>query len=158
MIGYSLDDDGAVSSTANYKLCVAGTREFGRRLGPFLDEDGALVVRRALRQFDGADFDEISTIVSGGARGPDQWGEAVADLWDHIGCEVYEPEWEQYATKRKAAFARNLRMAKEADGLVAFWDGDSNGTDHMIEKAQEEGLDVLIVRLDKKSNRTELLD
>jgi hypothetical protein len=96
--------------------------------------------------------------VSGGARGLDGWGEAVAQLWDHIGCEVYEPQWEQQPSTRDAAFARNLRMAKEADGLVAFWDGDSNGTDHMIEKAQEEGLDVLIVRMDKKSIRTELLD
>ena len=37
-------------------------------------------------------------------------------------------------------------MAEYADALVAFWDGESKGTKHMIETAKEKGLDIRIKR------------
>ena len=37
-------------------------------------------------------------------------------------------------------------MAEYADALVAFWDGTSKGTKHMIETAKEKGLDIRIKR------------
>jgi hypothetical protein len=36
-------------------------------------------------------------------------------------------------------------MAKCADALVAFWDGESRGTKHMIEMAKKYNLKIKIV-------------
>jgi hypothetical protein len=36
-------------------------------------------------------------------------------------------------------------MAQIADGLVAFWDGKSRGTNHMISVANDYGLKVRII-------------
>jgi hypothetical protein len=36
-------------------------------------------------------------------------------------------------------------MAKNADVLVAFWDGSSKGTKHMIDIAQKNGLVVRVI-------------
>lgn len=35
-------------------------------------------------------------------------------------------------------------MAKQADALVAVWDGESRGTKHMIDIARKEGLEVYV--------------
>ena len=45
---------------------------------------------------------------------------------------------------KSAGFKRNVKMAEYADALVAFWDGESKGTKHMIETAKEKGLDIRI--------------
>ena len=34
---------------------------------------------------------------------------------------------------KKAGYLRNVDMAEYADALVAFWDGKSKGTGHMID-------------------------
>lgn len=49
---------------------------------------------------------------------------------------------------RGAGFKRNVRMAKYADALVAFWNGKSPGTKHMIQTAQNKKLEVRIKRYD----------
>lgn len=40
---------------------------------------------------------------------------------------------------------RNREMLKTADALVAFWDGRSRGTKHMIDIAKEAGIPVRVV-------------
>lgn len=56
---------------------------------------------------------------------------------------IYMPaDWDLYG--KSAGFKRNVQMAKYADALVAFWDGVSSGTKHMIETAQKMGLDVRV--------------
>jgi hypothetical protein len=37
-------------------------------------------------------------------------------------------------------------MAEYADGLIAFWDGKSKGTKHMIDIANKMGLKVRVIR------------
>jgi hypothetical protein len=37
-------------------------------------------------------------------------------------------------------------MANYSDTLIAFWDGKSKGTKHMIETAREKGLSVNVCR------------
>ena len=46
---------------------------------------------------------------------------------------------------RRAGFVRNEEMAQVADGLVAFWDGASPGTGHMIATMQALGKRVVRV-------------
>ena len=82
------------------------------------------------------------TIVSGGARGADSMGERYAG---ERGYEVarYPAEWEKYG--KSAGYRRNAVMAANADALVAFWDGKSPGTRHMINLAMEKGLKIRLV-------------
>lgn len=48
-------------------------------------------------------------------------------------------------TGKAAGYIRNTEMAKNADALVAFWNGQSLGTKHMIATAEQLGLSVLVV-------------
>ena len=50
---------------------------------------------------------------------------------------------------KSAGYQRNIQMAQYADALIAFWDGQSKGTKHMVETAQEFGLDVRVVFIGK---------
>lgn len=88
-------------------------------------------------------------IVSGTARGADQLGEQYAKV---AGYEVsrFPADWDGLG--KRAGYVRNAEMAKYAmaDGnygvLIAFWDGKSKGTKHMIDLAEKNGLEVHIVR------------
>ena len=40
-------------------------------------------------------------------------------------------------------------MAQVADAVIAFWDGESHGTKHMIDIAEEKGLDKRVVNYGK---------
>ena len=82
-------------------------------------------------------------VVSGTARGADRLGENWA--LDHDIHVVQMPaNWEEDG--KAAGYRRNERMATYATHLVAFHDGESRGTQHMINLARREGLEVRIVR------------
>lgn len=86
--------------------------------------------------------------VSGTARGADSLGEQFAYTW---GYDVvrFPAAWNTYG--KSAGYRRNAEMAKFAskDGhrgiLIAFWDGKSRGTKHMIDLAKRYGLKVHVV-------------
>lgn len=81
-------------------------------------------------------------VVCGQARGADTLGEQYAK--EHSYQVNYFPaDWKRYG--KAAGYIRNTEMAKNADALVAFWDGHSLGTKHMIATAEQLGLDVLVV-------------
>lgn len=48
---------------------------------------------------------------------------------------------------KKAGIFRNIAMAEYAHALIAFWDGESKGTAHMIQAARERGLVVRVVHM-----------
>lgn len=78
-------------------------------------------------------------IVSGGAAGADRLGEKYAK--DHgYSLHVFPADWDRYG--RQAGYIRNVQMAEYADALIAFWDGRSKGTKHMIEEAKHKGLKI----------------
>lgn len=81
-------------------------------------------------------------IVSGGARGADKLGELYAHTNLHS-LKVFPADWEKFG--KSAGYIRNEEMAKYADCLVAFWDGKSRGTKHMIDLAHKHGLQVRVV-------------
>jgi hypothetical protein len=83
-----------------------------------------------------------TVVVSGLAKGPDTFG-----LWwaVHHGIRVDEHEALWDIEGRSAGYKRNVRMAKVADALAAFYDGVSRGTRHMIDIARETGLTIRIV-------------
>ena len=82
-------------------------------------------------------------IVSGGAKGADFLGEQYASELGYK-CTKFPADWEKYG--RAAGYKRNSEMANYADCLIAFWDGSSRGTQHMINQAKKKDLQVKIVR------------
>ena len=81
----------------------------------------------------------VTTVVSGGAHGVDYLGEEYA-VANALNCTVYPADWDTHG--KQAGFLRNMKMAANADALIAIWDGKSKGTAHMIEIAAIEGLQV----------------
>ena len=81
-------------------------------------------------------------VVSGGARGADSLGERYA-MDNNIPLKLYPADWGLHG--KAAGHIRNREMAMNAEALVAFWDGSSRGTKHMIETAKQMGLKVKVV-------------
>ena len=82
------------------------------------------------------------TIISGGARGADFSGEKYAKD-EGFSLEVFPANWNKFG--KSAGFRRNEQMAEVADALIAFWDGKSHGTKHMIEIMKNKNLLVKVV-------------
>lgn len=79
----------------------------------------------------------FSAILSGKAEGVDRLGEEFAH---RMGIQVlsYPADWKTHGNR--AGILRNEVMARNADALVAVWDGRSKGTQHMIQAARARGL------------------
>lgn len=86
-----------------------------------------------------------TVVVSGTAKGADTTGELWAKT-RNIPIERYPAEWNKYG--KSAGYRRNELMASKATRLVAFWDGQSKGTKHMIDIATHMGLEIYIVHYD----------
>lgn len=87
--------------------------------------------------------DKAVSIMSGMAKGADSLAVRFAREHD---VKLYErpAQWDSYG--KAAGFRRNSEMAKEAHGLLVFWDGVSNGTKHMIDEMKRLGKPVEIVK------------
>jgi SLOG family YspA-like protein len=83
------------------------------------------------------------TIVHGNARGADRIAEQEAQKHGFF-IESHPADWDAYG--KQAGLLRNADMARAgADLCIAFWDGRSTGTKHMIDEAQREGIPVWVV-------------
>lgn len=95
--------------------------------------------------------DEIQ-IVCGMAAGADTLGERYAKERGYK-IAYFPADWKKYG--RAAGFNRNVEMAKNADALVAFWDGKSKGTKHMLDIAKRYGLRVRLKPYQKQVKEVE---
>ena len=93
------------------------------------------------KELGNVDF-EITEVVSGTARGADRLGERWAESND-MPISRMPANWDQHG--KAAGYIRNEEMAKCSDALVAFWDGRSKGTKHMIDLAKKHDLKVKVV-------------
>ena len=85
-------------------------------------------------------------IVSGHAKGADSLGERYAEE-NGITCTVFPADWKKYG--RAAGPIRNklmLEYAMEQEAsLIAFWNGESEGTKNMISIAEKAEIEVKII-------------
>ena len=88
-------------------------------------------------------------IISGAARGVDRIGEEYAAARGFL-CKRFSADWDTHG--KRAGYLRNCQMADNADALVAFWDGESPGTRHMIQTAKNSGLVVRVIHVKKQSD------
>lgn len=89
--------------------------------------------------------DEVR-IVTGGAKGVDALAERYADDND-FNQRIFYAVWATHG--KSAGFIRNSEMLSyavsnglENAALIAFWDGKSKGTKHMIDIATKKGIEV----------------
>jgi hypothetical protein len=82
-------------------------------------------------------------VVSGCQRGADTLGEDYAKERGYP-IKPFPPYWNKYG--KKAGAIRNGQMAKYADALIAFWDGESTGTGNMIKQAKENNLKIRVFK------------
>jgi len=88
----------------------------------------------------------ITCIVSGGAQGADKLSEKWAKEYN-IGTKIFIPDWKRF--NKAAGYIRNADIVKEADKIIAFWNGKSKGTKHTIDICKKEGKKCKIVYTDK---------
>jgi len=89
---------------------------------------------------------EIEEIVSGCARGADTLGLVFATR-NNIPVKRFPANWDAYS--RRAGILRNEDMGDYADYLIAFWDGQSRGTKHMIEYMKKIGKHGVVINYEK---------
>ncbi len=76
-------------------------------------------------------------VISGGARGADKLAENFSYTHNY---EFYEipADWSTHG--KSAGIIRNLQMLDVANHVVAFWDGKSPGTKHMIDTCKKRNI------------------
>ena len=121
----------------NFKVIIAGSRGFSNY--KLLKETCDKYLREKKKTHN-------VIVVSGHARGADSLGEKYASDED-LDLEIYPADWKKYG--KSAGFMRNEQMADIADAVIAFWNGESHGTKHMIDIAEEKGLNVKVVNYGK---------
>lgn len=84
---------------------------------------------------------EVTEVVCGMARGVDFLGMTWAESND-IPVKKMPADWDNHG--RGAGFIRNRLMAEYADALIAIWDGESRGTEHMIRTAKAVGIKLFV--------------
>lgn len=80
---------------------------------------------------------QVTTIVSGGAKGVD----SIAEGWakdNGIETLIFKPDYQTYAPSI-APLMRNETIVAECDYLIAFWDGRSRGSEFTIKAAKSAG-------------------
>jgi hypothetical protein len=114
------------------KVGVVGSREF----------DDYEQLEHVLNQ-----LNNVTCIVSGGAKGADSLGEKYAD---ENGLEkiIHLPDWDTHG--KGAGFVRNTAIVRDADLVVAFWDGKSRGTRDTISKTFNSTVPLLIIHYKTK--------
>ena len=115
-----------------FRVIIAGSRNF----------DNYDLLEKTLDYLFQNIKDEI-IILSGAAPGTDTLGEQYAKKRGYA-SEKHPAPWELFG--KAAGPIRNEMMAKNADALVAFWDGKSSGTKSMIEIANKHNLLVKVKR------------
>lgn len=100
------------------RLIIAGSRNVN------ISTDNIL----AVLDENGYHFSSLE-IVSGGAVGPDTEAIKFAGIYN-MPLHIYPAKWDTLG--RSAGIIRNQVMGDFADELLAFWDGKSRGTKHMI--------------------------
>ena len=114
------------------KVIIAGSRTF-HNYNKLEEECNKILMGR----------DDVE-VVSGRAMGADMLGEIYADENKHT-VKHFPAEWDKHG--KGAGFIRNGEMAKYANMFIAFWDGESKGTKHMIETAKRLEIKTHIIKI-----------
>ena len=96
-------------------------------------------IKRAIEFFSHYDCE----IVSGGAYGVDTIAETFAKEFG-IPATIFPADWDAYG--KRAGAMRNKQIVDYADVIIAFWDGQSKGTQITVGMAKRAGKKVLVIQ------------
>ncbi len=117
----------------NKRVIVAGTRGYNDRV----------MFHNVISSFVNDEIEPILFISGAAATGADrliiQWCNKFV-----YPCLEYPADWD---LGRSAGYRRNEQMAEVATGLIAFYDGTSPGTGHMIDLANEYQLPIKVIKI-----------
>lgn len=112
----------------NMSIAVSGSRSF-KNYKKFKEE-----FKKSLDLLSKKKNFKMKEIVTGGAKGTDQLAEKYAKE-NHIEVIILKPEWKIHG--RYAGIKRNKDIIDRCNYLVAFWDGNSNGTKSAIDYSKK---------------------
>lgn len=103
----------------------------------------AVIGSRCLKLNDLGRFlpDNITEIISGGARGIDQCAKLYA-MEHNIPITEFLPDYSKYG--KTAPLKRNMEIIKNADLVLAFWDGKSGGTKYVINNCKKMNVSIKV--------------
>lgn len=138
--GRTLTVDGVEVSTADYdvRLIIAGSRGYSDY--HFFSQVISTVY---------AMLNQPVLFISGAAK---SGGDALILDWckeQEILCAKFPADWDKNG--KSAGYIRNAEMAEVGTHLIAFWDGVSKGTKHMIDLAKQKGLAVQVILIDSEN-------
>lgn len=81
-------------------------------------------------------------IISGGAKGVDTWAHEWC-LENETQVTIIPAEWSLFG--KKAGYLRNEEIWDLSIAGIAFWDGDSPGTQHSFQLAEKQGKKCKII-------------
>lgn len=84
---------------------------------------------------------DTTEIVSGGASGVDTCAKNYAIRHKLLMTE-FLPEYDKYA--KYAPLRRNIKIIEHSDLVIAFWDGKSRGTKHVIDNCIKMDIDIKV--------------
>lgn len=116
------------------KLAIVGSRNLTNEQEIRIEGIIEHVVRGLYK--DSTDMHTQCQIVSGGAKGVDSVAKTMAGYFEVPYIE-FLPDWDKHG--KSAGLIRNKQIVNECDKLIAFWDGESRGTQHSINLAKEAG-------------------
>lgn len=88
-------------------------------------------------------FPDGTIVMHGGARGADLLAARYAE---GLGFEVEEWPADWKRDGKRAGVLRNIDMLdQKPDLVIAFWDGKSRGTKHVISEARRRGIPVEVM-------------
>lgn len=108
------------------KIAIIGSRLYGNM--------------KAVREFVNA-LPKGTIVISGGAKGVDSVAEDAAKKRG-LETMIFPADWSGLG--RRAGMVRNIKMLKEADKVIAFWDGTSVGSKNMIDACKKAGKPIEI--------------
>lgn len=119
------------------RLIIAGGRDFSdyEMLSKYTDHFINTVIQPSIKC--GYVKTNKIVIISGHARGADALGERYAKERGYE-LKIFPADWNKHG--KSAGYIRNKQMAKYGNSLIAFWDGKSKGTSHMINLGVTENL------------------
>jgi len=103
-----------------FKVIISGSRDFNNFNQLVYYADKCLKNKKDCRII----------IITSDSKGTDRLAEMYA-FHRHYELVKVPTNWVRW--HKAAAFKRNVEMAEKANALIAFWDGKSKGTSHLIE-------------------------
>ena len=111
------------------KLAIVGSRS----ITDIIQVKGAMILAEKSGPYD---WNDITEIISGGARGVDYLAAQIAHE-SNIPLKEIKPQYEKYISATGACYARNQEIAERCDAMIALWDGKSGGTIDVVRRARE---------------------